>query len=201
MFRSGLEKKCPGLKLGCLPHIGHFNGGQDYKLARTLSAVRFTKEPHEKIPPEGFEILMKRDNVMDIEVYLALYDMQDLRDWLSATGKPYAVNLLFAQAGDWMINYHTLIPDLLADGIKFHFPISCRRQWYISEIAAVMLRVHATKLQLADCVIAKEKSEDGLVKLFGSDQSVHYSRHMPHRNGIETKTEDAIKLADAVCNT
>mmetsp|Transcript_37299 Transcript_37299/g.97298 ORF Transcript_37299/g.97298 Transcript_37299/m.97298 type:complete len:490 (+) Transcript_37299:54-1523(+) len=30
----------------------------------------------------------------------------------------YAVNLLFAQAGDWMKNYQGLIPDLLADGIK-----------------------------------------------------------------------------------
>merc|ERR1712187_576309 len=30
----------------------------------------------------------------------------------------YAVNLLFAQAGDWMVNYQGLIPDLLADGIK-----------------------------------------------------------------------------------
>merc|ERR1712050_78398 len=29
-----------------------------------------------------------------------------------------AVDLLFVSAGDWMINYHTLIPDMLADGIK-----------------------------------------------------------------------------------
>eukprot|EP00405_Crypthecodinium_cohnii_P020064 CAMPEP_0206481266 /NCGR_PEP_ID=MMETSP0324_2-20121206/38034_1 /ASSEMBLY_ACC=CAM_ASM_000836 /TAXON_ID=2866 /ORGANISM="Crypthecodinium cohnii, Strain Seligo" /LENGTH=481 /DNA_ID=CAMNT_0053958705 /DNA_START=58 /DNA_END=1503 /DNA_ORIENTATION=+ len=29
-----------------------------------------------------------------------------------------AVNMLFVQAGDWMRNYHTLIPDMLADGIK-----------------------------------------------------------------------------------
>merc|ERR1712039_931769 len=30
----------------------------------------------------------------------------------------YAVNLLFVSAGDWMINYQTLLPDLLAGGIK-----------------------------------------------------------------------------------
>jgi len=29
-----------------------------------------------------------------------------------------AVNLLFVEAGDWMVNFHNLIPDLLADGIK-----------------------------------------------------------------------------------
>merc|ERR1712061_674021 len=29
-----------------------------------------------------------------------------------------AVNLLFVSAGDWMVNYHTLLPDLLHDGIK-----------------------------------------------------------------------------------
>uniref|UniRef100_A0A7S0A6W0 Uncharacterized protein n=1 Tax=Pyrodinium bahamense TaxID=73915 RepID=A0A7S0A6W0_9DINO len=95
MFRSGLEQKCPGLKLACVPHLGHFNDGLDYKLARTLAAVRFMKDPHEKIPVEGFDLLMRRDNVMDIEVYLALYDMQDLRDWLYKTGRSYFVNLLF----------------------------------------------------------------------------------------------------------
>jgi len=95
MFRSGLEQKCPALKLACVPHIGHFNDGLDYKLARTLAAVRFMKDPHEKIPVEGFDLLMRRDNVMDIEVYLALYDMQDLRDWLYKSGRPYVVNLVF----------------------------------------------------------------------------------------------------------
>merc|ERR1719428_2811210 len=29
-----------------------------------------------------------------------------------------AVDLLFVSAGDWMLNYHTLIPDLLHDGIE-----------------------------------------------------------------------------------
>jgi len=29
-----------------------------------------------------------------------------------------AVDLLFVSAGDWMINYHTLLPDMLADGIN-----------------------------------------------------------------------------------
>lgn len=95
MFRSGLEKVCPALKLGCAPHIGHFNDGQDYKLARTLAAVRFTKEPHGKIPSEGFDLLMRRDGVQDVEVYLAMYDMQDLRDWLYKQSLPYTVNLLF----------------------------------------------------------------------------------------------------------
>lgn len=95
MFRSGHEQKCPGLKLACVPHLGHFNDGLDYKLARTLSAVRFMKEPHEKIPSEGFDLLMRRDNVMDIEVYIAIYDMQDLRDWIYRARRPYHVNVLF----------------------------------------------------------------------------------------------------------
>jgi len=95
MFRSGLDQICPGLKLGCVPHLGCFNPALDCKLAKTLAAVRFMKEPHEKIPVEGFNLLMRRDNVMDVEVYLALYDMTDLRDWLYKMGKPYAVNILF----------------------------------------------------------------------------------------------------------
>jgi len=95
MFRSAIAQKCPGLKLPCVPHIGHFNDGSNYELARTLGAVRFMKEPHEKIPSAGFDLLMRRDNVQDIEVYLALYDMQDLRDWAYRTGRPYVVNLLF----------------------------------------------------------------------------------------------------------
>lgn len=95
MFRSGLEQQCAGLKLACVPHIGRFDGGNECKMARTLAAVRFTREPHGKIPSEGFDMLMRRDNVMDIEVYLALYDMQDLRDHLYKTDQPYVVNLMF----------------------------------------------------------------------------------------------------------
>lgn len=95
MFRSGLEATCPGLKLACVPHIGCFDGVSNCKLARSLAAVKFTREPHDKIPAEGFDLLMRRDNVMDIEVYLALYDMQDLRDSLYRDGKPYVVNILF----------------------------------------------------------------------------------------------------------
>lgn len=95
MFAAGLDRRCHGLKLACVPHIGCFNDGQDYKLARTLSAVRFMKEPFGKIPDEGFDLLMRRDNVEDVEVYLALYDMSDLRDWLYREGRPYIVNILF----------------------------------------------------------------------------------------------------------
>eukprot|EP00913_Durusdinium_trenchii_P013629 g12798.t1 len=199
MFSSALEAVCPALKLGCLPHIGHFNDGQDYKLARLLSALRFNRdglnwrgsgalvwaqgppragrvdvgpqgnlvhgaaplvasvqrtrrtfrntdgdrwlpaflcavfcplspclepfgpwaihsrcssrkraqEPHEKMPSEGFDLLMRKDRVKDLEVVLALYDMQeranegsvrvgaDLRDWLYKKQFPYVVNLLF----------------------------------------------------------------------------------------------------------
>lgn len=96
MFRSGLASTCPALKLPCVPHIGYFNDGVDYKLGRLLSAVRFMmKESHEKIPKVGFELLMRRDNVMDIEVHLALYDMQDVRDWLYQADRPYEVNLLY----------------------------------------------------------------------------------------------------------
>jgi len=95
MFRSGHDQRCPGLKLSCVPHIGHFNDGSNYELARTLGAVRFMKEPHDKIPSAGFDLLMRRDSVMDIEVYLAMYDMQDLRDWIYRTNRPYVVNLLY----------------------------------------------------------------------------------------------------------
>lgn len=95
MFRSGLDSQCAGLKLPCVPHIGRVDGGAECKLARTLAAVRFIREPHEKIPSEGFDLLMRRDNVMDIEVYLALYDMQDLRDYLYKTDQPYVVNVMF----------------------------------------------------------------------------------------------------------
>lgn len=94
MFSSGLSRACPGLKLPCVPHLGHFNEGS-YKLGRTTSAVRFSRESHELIPSEGFDLLMRRDGVMDVEVYLALYDMQDLRDWLYQAGQPYLVNLVF----------------------------------------------------------------------------------------------------------
>jgi len=95
MFRSGLDGPCPALKLACVPHIGCFNDGVNYQLADTKAAVRFTRDPHEKIPSDGFDLLMRRDNVHDIEVYLAMYDMQGLRDWLYKHGKPYVVNLLF----------------------------------------------------------------------------------------------------------
>eukprot|EP00971_Amphidinium_carterae_P264335 5243660-Amphidinium_carterae.1 len=33
-----------------------------------------------------------------------------------------AVDLAFVSAGDWMVAYHTLIPDLLQDGIKARSP-------------------------------------------------------------------------------
>lgn len=103
MFRPGLDTKCPGLKLPCVPHIGVFDSGPDCKLdpfpnlelATTMAAVKFVKEPHERLPSAGFDLLMRRDGVEDVEVYLALYDMQNLRDWLYANGRPYVVNLLF----------------------------------------------------------------------------------------------------------
>lgn len=95
MFRSGLDQQCAGLKLACVPHIGRFDRDHECKMARTLAAVRFTREPHDKIPSEGFDLIMRRDNVMDIEVYLAMYDMQDLRDYLYKTDQPYVVNLMF----------------------------------------------------------------------------------------------------------
>jgi len=95
MFQPGLDAECPALKLACVPHLGHFNDGQEYKLSRVLSAVRFMKEPHEKIPPEGFDLIMRRDTVQDVEVFLVMHDMQDLRDWLYKKQKPYVVNLLF----------------------------------------------------------------------------------------------------------
>lgn len=95
MFRAGHERHCPGLKMDCVPHIGHFNGGQDYRIANTLGAVRFTREPHERVPSEGFDLIMRRDNVQDVEVYLALYDLQDMRDWIYGQGHPYVLNLLF----------------------------------------------------------------------------------------------------------
>lgn len=83
------------MKLACVPHIGEFNGGQEYKLAQTIAAVRFMREPHDKVPPDGFELIMRRDHVEDVETCVAIHDMQNLRDWLYAKGRPYVVNLLF----------------------------------------------------------------------------------------------------------
>lgn len=99
MFRSGLEESCPGLKyngkcLPCVPHLGEFSDDK-LTLAETLAAVRFMREPHDKIPPDGFNLLMRRDHVQDVETYIVLHDMQNLRDWLYAKGKPYIVNILF----------------------------------------------------------------------------------------------------------
>ena len=31
-------------------------------------APGYREEPHEKIPPEGFDLIMRRDGVMDVEV-------------------------------------------------------------------------------------------------------------------------------------
>eukprot|EP00405_Crypthecodinium_cohnii_P046470 CAMPEP_0206569176 /NCGR_PEP_ID=MMETSP0325_2-20121206/26282_1 /ASSEMBLY_ACC=CAM_ASM_000347 /TAXON_ID=2866 /ORGANISM="Crypthecodinium cohnii, Strain Seligo" /LENGTH=373 /DNA_ID=CAMNT_0054072715 /DNA_START=36 /DNA_END=1157 /DNA_ORIENTATION=+ len=107
MFRSGMQQVCPGLKLPTVPHLGCLGEGSQYELAKTCSAVRFMKEPHEKIPASGFDLLMRRDSVMDVEVYVVMYDMQDLRDWLYRNGLPFVVNILF-QA--W------LFPDLLYRG-------------------------------------------------------------------------------------
>jgi hypothetical protein len=38
---------------------------------------------------------MRRDHVQDVEVFLALYDLHDLRNWICANGHPYIVNLLY----------------------------------------------------------------------------------------------------------
>lgn len=54
-----------------------------------------------------------------ITTYLHRADIKEQlgvsKSWQSCN---MAVDLLFAYAGDWMINYHTLLPDMLADGIR-----------------------------------------------------------------------------------
>lgn len=107
MFKSGLDKVCSGLKLPCVPQLGDYDGGGDYKLAETLAAVKFLKEPHRLVPDIGFDMLMRRDGVEDVEVVLAVYDLQNLRDRLWSQRREFEVNVLF---------HAWLFPDLLFRG-------------------------------------------------------------------------------------
>jgi len=83
----------PGLKLPCVPQIGAYNDG-DYKLANVLCGVEFIKEPHQRLPNDAFEMLMRRD-VDDVEVMVVVYDAQSVRDFLLGSKQPYRVNLLW----------------------------------------------------------------------------------------------------------
>jgi hypothetical protein len=38
---------------------------------------------------------MRRDDVLDVEVFVALYDLHDLRNWIYTNGHPYVLNLIF----------------------------------------------------------------------------------------------------------
>eukprot|EP00929_Paragymnodinium_shiwhaense_P112586 TRINITY_DN80835_c0_g1_i1.p1 TRINITY_DN80835_c0_g1~~TRINITY_DN80835_c0_g1_i1.p1 ORF type:complete len:373 (+),score=69.21 TRINITY_DN80835_c0_g1_i1:107-1225(+) len=93
MFKDALRQVAPGLKLPCVPHIGAYNDG-DYKLANVLCGVEFIKEPHNRLPPEAFEMLMRRD-VDDVEVMVVAYDAHSVRDFLLGNKHPYRVNILW----------------------------------------------------------------------------------------------------------
>merc|ERR1712050_407143 len=58
----------------------------------------------------------------DFDMITTYLNTQDVKKQLGVTKKwdscNMAVDLLFVYAGDWMVNYQTLIPDMLADGIR-----------------------------------------------------------------------------------
>merc|ERR1712039_526574 len=58
----------------------------------------------------------------DFDMIATYLNTETVKQQLGTTKKwsscNMAVDLLFVTAGDWMINYHKLIPDMLADGIQ-----------------------------------------------------------------------------------
>lgn len=93
MFKDALRQASPGLKLPTVPQLGAYNGG-DYKLATVLSGVEFIKEPHQLLPADAFETLMRRE-VDEVEVMVVVYDAQSVRDFLVGAGQPYRMNVLW----------------------------------------------------------------------------------------------------------
>merc|ERR1712125_216950 len=91
-----------------------------YDLCNVMSEIPYEltgKNPYDmRIPCEHGRLCYDFDMVT---TYLNKQSVQQAlgvsKKWGSCN---MAVNLLFVTAGDWMINYHTLLPDLLADGIK-----------------------------------------------------------------------------------
>jgi len=93
MFKDACRQVAPGLKMACVPHLGAYNEG-DYKLATVLCGVEFVKEPHQLLPDNAFETLMKRD-VDEVEAMVVVYDGQSIRDFLLGADKPYQMNILW----------------------------------------------------------------------------------------------------------
>lgn len=91
-----------------------------YDLCNVMSEIPYEltgKNPYDmRIPCEHGRLCYDFDM---IGTYLNKQSVQQAlgvsKKWGSCN---MAVNLLFVSAGDWMINYHTLLPDLLADDIK-----------------------------------------------------------------------------------
>jgi len=91
-----------------------------YDLCNLMSQIPYEltgKNPYNmNIPCEhgrlcyDFDMIGKYLNSPEVKAELGV-----TKTWGSCN---YAVNLLFAANGDWMVNYNGLIPDMLADGIK-----------------------------------------------------------------------------------
>lgn len=91
-----------------------------YDLCNMMSEIPYEltgKNPYDmRIPCEhgrlcyDFDMITTYLNKADVKQQLGV-----TKSWGSCN---MAVNLLFVSAGDWLINYHTLIPDMLTDGIK-----------------------------------------------------------------------------------
>merc|ERR1719350_1567222 len=43
----------------------------------------------------GFELLMRRDHVLELELHMVTYDAQTIRDWTCKFDKPYVLNVLY----------------------------------------------------------------------------------------------------------
>jgi len=91
-----------------------------YDLCNLMSEIPYEltgKNPYDmRIPCEhgrlcyDFDMIGKYLNMQSVQKQLGVS-----KKWGSCN---MAVDLLFVSAGDWMLNFHTLLPDLLADGIK-----------------------------------------------------------------------------------
>merc|ERR1712050_491330 len=133
--KEGLVMK--GLVPGCIAAIHYCNKGVSpdpatggilnattclaaYDLCNLMSEIPYEltgKNPYDmRIPCEhgrlcyDFDMITSYLNRPEVQKQLGVS-----KKWASCN---MAVNLLFVSAGDWMINYQDLIPDMLADGIK-----------------------------------------------------------------------------------
>jgi len=91
-----------------------------YELCNLMSEIPYEltgRNPYDmRIPCEHGRLCYDFRN---ITTYLNRKDVKQQlgvsKSWGSCN---MAVDLLFVSAGDWMVNYHTLLPDMLADGVK-----------------------------------------------------------------------------------